>query len=179
VIEKVYDIDPSDAQVLVPGAGWTFDVSGDQVVTGTDGKVALDLPTTSGSISVDITEDGAPEGTAADWTMTAGSCTVTADTVPPPAVGASRGTPDLATGAITDVVVNAGETVTCTFVNESGGTEAATATPRVTPPPTATLPVTGTPGDGSWRIVLLALAGLLAMTLLLTPATPVRSRRRR
>ncbi len=178
MIEKVYDIDPGEGQVLVPGAGWTFDVSGDQVVTGADGKVTLDLATVEGSVSVDITEDGAPVGTSADWTMTGGSCAVTADTLPPPAVGASRGTPDLETGAITDIVVNAGETVTCTFVNESGGTEAATATPRVTPPPTATLPVTGTPGDGSWRIVLLALAGLLAMTLLFTPATPVRSRRR-
>jgi hypothetical protein len=28
----------------------------------------------------------------------------------------------------------------------------------------------GTPNDGTWRIVLLAMAGLLAMILILTPA---------
>ncbi|HSW43527.1 MAG TPA: hypothetical protein VLM76_13555, partial [Patescibacteria group bacterium] len=52
-------------------------------------------------------------------------------------------------------------------------------TPRVTPPPTAALPVSGTPGGDSWRIALLAMAGLLGTLLLLTPATPARVRRRR
>jgi uncharacterized repeat protein (TIGR01451 family) len=59
------------------------------------------------------------------------------------------------------------------------GTQAATATPKVTPPPTDTLPVNGTPGGDSWRLVLLALAGILASMLLLTPATPKAIRRRR
>jgi hypothetical protein len=179
VIEKVYDIDPGEGQVLVPGAGWTFDVSGADVTTNSEGRVAVDLATVNGSVSVDITEDSPPAGLGDGWTMAGGSCTVTADLVPPPAVGASRGTPNLTGGAITGIVVNAGETVTCTFVNESGDTLVATATPRITPPPTATLPITGTPGGDSWRIALLAIAGLLATILLLTPATPVRSRRRR
>ncbi len=77
------------------------------------------------------------------------------------------------------VKINAGETVTCTFVNESGAEAGATGTPRVTPPPTSTLPLSGTPGGDSWRIALLAIAALLAMVLLLTPATPARARRRR
>ncbi|MFH1474839.1 MAG: DUF5979 domain-containing protein [Chloroflexota bacterium] len=55
----------------------------------------------------------------------------------------------------------------------------ATGRPNITPPPTDTLPTSGTPGGDSWRIALLAIAGLLAMVLLLTPATPARARRRR
>ena len=50
-----------------------------------------------------------------------------------------------------------------------------TSAPHDDPAATATIGTTGTPSDGTWRIVLLAMAGLLAMLLLLTPAT---SRRR-
>ena len=82
-----------------------------------------------------------------------------------------------------DVLINVGETVTCTFINTSGAVQGATATPlvtpHVTPPPTDTLPVTGTPGGDSWRLVLLALAGIVASLLLLTEATPRAVRRRR
>jgi hypothetical protein len=45
-----------------------------------------------------------------------------------------------------------------------------TAKPNVTPPPTSTGGATGTPNDGTWRIALLAMAALLAMLLVLTPA---------
>jgi hypothetical protein len=50
-------------------------------------------------------------------------------------------------------------------------------TPRPTPPDTAALPVDGTPGSDSWRITFLALAGLLATLLLLTPASRINRRR--
>jgi hypothetical protein len=55
----------------------------------------------------------------------------------------------------------------------------ATATPRITPPPTSTLPTSGTPGGDTWRVALLAIAGLVATLLLLAPATPAKARRRR
>jgi len=61
----------------------------------------------------------------------------------------------------------------------SGAVLSATATPRITPPPTSTLPITGTPGGDTWRIALLAIAGLVATLLLLAPATPAKARRRR
>jgi hypothetical protein len=51
----------------------------------------------------------------------------------------------------------------------SGGVDAATGRPRVTPPPTDTLPTSGTPNGDSWRLVLMGLAALLATVLLLTP----------
>jgi hypothetical protein len=61
----------------------------------------------------------------------------------------------------------------------AGGVQGATSEPAVTPPPTATLPITGTPSGDTWRIALLAIAALLASILLFTPSSPVRSRRRR
>ena len=60
-----------------------------------------------------------------------------------------------------------------------GGVGGATATPRITPPPTSTLPTSGTPSGDTWRVALLAIAGLLATLLLLAPATPATARRRR
>ena len=57
----------------------------------------------------------------------------------------------------------------------SGEVAGITSAPHVTPPPTSTGGLPGTPSDGTWRIVLLAIAGLLATMLLLTPTT---SRRR-
>ncbi len=62
-----------------------------------------------------------------------------------------------------------------TTSSPSGEVAGVTSKPRTTPPPTSTGD-TGTPSDGSWRIALIAMAGLLAMVLVLTPAT---SRRRR
>jgi hypothetical protein len=53
----------------------------------------------------------------------------------------------------------------------SGGVAGVTGAPHVTPPPTSTGGLPGTPSDGTWRIVLLAIAGLLATMLVLTPAT--------
>ncbi len=80
---------------------------------------------------------------------------------------------------MTRLKVDSGETVTCTFVDVSGATEAATAKPHVTPPSTETLPITGTLGEGSWQSVLLVIAGLLARISLLVSATPKAVRHRR
>ncbi len=56
-------------------------------------------------------------------------------------------------------------------VAPSGEVEGATGTPNITLPPTDTaLGGPAAPGGGGWRLVLLAMAGLLAAALLLTPA---------
>jgi hypothetical protein len=56
----------------------------------------------------------------------------------------------------------------------TGGVEAATATPARTLPSTSTIDGSGNgPMNDGWRVVLLALAGVLATALLLTPATAV------
>jgi hypothetical protein len=47
-------------------------------------------------------------------------------------------------------------------------------------PATDTLPTgTSAPSNDSWRLILLAMAGLLAATLLLTPAESVTKRKNR
>ena len=177
VIRKLLDIDPGDEQTLVPGEGWSFAAGDDldeMLVTDADGLVAHSFTQLDGPVSVDLAEV-----VQEDFTLVDAACTVTASVeLRPTAVGDERGTVDLEGATIAGIVINAGEIVTCTFVNESGEVAGETATPRVTPPPTSTLPVNGTPGGDSWRIVLMAIAGLLAMTLLLTPAT-TKARRRR
>ncbi len=61
----------------------------------------------------------------------------------------------------------------------SGAVKGATSKPHLTPPPTAALgSTTGQPAGGTW-LVLLALAGLLASLLILTPRKASTERRRR
>jgi hypothetical protein len=60
----------------------------------------------------------------------------------------------------------------------SGSVEAATGTPRVTPPATDTLTAGSSGPNDSWRLLLLGMAAILTAVLLLTPAKPVRARRR-
>jgi hypothetical protein len=59
----------------------------------------------------------------------------------------------------------------------AGPVEEATATPRVTPPPTDTQPNPAGDASGNLLLVLLAIVGLVAVLGVLTPA-PARSRRR-
>ncbi len=177
IVEKQLDLDPSpDVTTLVPGgAGWVFALGGDPAMkgtTGTDGTFTFDLTGIDGSTTVDVTET-----ILADFEIQSASCAVVSGAQAEAA--AARGTFDKAAAAMTGVKVNSGETVKCTFVNVSGATEAATATPRVTPPPTDTLPTSGTPGGASLQILLLVMAGLLASTLMLVSATPKAVRRRR
>jgi hypothetical protein len=65
----------------------------------------------------------------------------------------------------------------CIFANTGGGVEAATGTPRITPPPTDALASSPISADGS-RLILLGIAGLIAIVLIVTPA-PAAARRRR
>jgi cell division septation protein DedD len=58
----------------------------------------------------------------------------------------------------------------------TGGVEAATGTPGTTPPPTDS-PNGRSSSDDSVRAIMLAIAGLIAVALLLTPASIVRRRR--
>ena len=59
----------------------------------------------------------------------------------------------------------------------AGVVEAATATPRVTPPPTDTASIPATDASGNVLLVILALIGLVAVLGILTPS-PARARRR-
>lgn len=72
------------------------------------------------------------------------------------------------------------DTVTlCGFLNQpkkatpSGGVEGATGTPKLTPPSTDAFGAgaTSAPANDTWRLMLIAMAGLLATILVLTPAT--------
>ncbi len=60
-----------------------------------------------------------------------------------------------------------------------GSVEAATGTPNITPPPTDALTSTPSGPDGSWRLALIGMAGILAAALLLTPAPATRRNRKR
>ncbi len=185
IVQKLLDLDGklSTKKDQVPAAGWTFTLSGDPGMTGktagSQGLYTFDLTGLDGSDVFDLSET-----VKKDFKVLTASCEVTDAVLQPSStrvaqVGDSRGTFVKASAEMQEVEVNAGETITCTFINTSGQVERATATPRVTPPPTDAAPTSGTPGGDSWRIVLLAIAALLAMTLLLTPATPTAVRRRR
>jgi hypothetical protein len=67
----------------------------------------------------------------------------------------------------------------CFFINTSGGVEEATGTPVITAGPT--LPPTDLEGSAAplsdtWRMALIALAGILASVLVMTPARSTRRR---
>ncbi len=70
------------------------------------------------------------------------------------------------------------ETTETTDPTPSGTVEAATGTPNVTPPSTDTGSMSSGsgPSGGTWQLLLVAMAGLLATILLLTPATVARKR---
>ena len=72
------------------------------------------------------------------------------------------------------------DTITlCGFLNQpekatpSGGVEGATGTPKLTPPSTDAFGAgaASSPASDTWRLMLIAMAGLLATILVLTPAT--------
>jgi hypothetical protein len=85
-----------------------------------------------------------------------------------------------ATGLV-DCVANDGEVdgLSWTIVEventpPDGGVQPATGTPAITLPPTDTLTgSTSAPAGDGWRLILLAMAGLIAVTLMLTPAGAV------
>jgi hypothetical protein len=191
-VAKLLDVDgdlaTTDDQFV--GSGWTFDVAvtngspaSAQAVTDTAGFAEFPIVPGANGALVDVSEvlqvdfvfvDAAcaPVEVQAESLPTGFRAQALADDI----VGA-RGT--VGDGRVDGVGIADGETVFCLFVNAGGEVAGETGTPRVTPPPTDTLPLTGTPGGDSWRIALLAIASLLATILLLTPATPVKVRRRR
>jgi hypothetical protein len=62
----------------------------------------------------------------------------------------------------------------------TGGVEGATGTPKTTLPPTDTLGSTQSPSGDGWRMILLAMAGLLGAALILHPSeSRITTRRRR
>jgi hypothetical protein len=189
VVLKALDLD-GDIETTddwVDGEGWTFDVSAangtvdpGQGVTDADGVALFDVvPGTEGA-TLAVTESYDPE----EYAFLDAACfalTEIDEGIEPRSLAdelgdEARGT--VGDGTVTGVPIASGETVVCLFVNASGDVAEETATPRITPPPTDTLPATGTPGGDSWRIALLAIAGLLGTMLLLTPTT-ARARRRR
>jgi hypothetical protein len=89
---------------------------------------------------------------------------VTPTPTPEGSVGGETGTPSIPPSA-----------------SPSGGVEGATGTPGTTLPPTDTLGAAGSASSGeAWRLIVLAMAGVLAAALLLTPAKAVvRNDRRR
>ena len=86
--------------------------------------------------------------------------------------GDGRGRADVADGVIRDVPIAAGETVTCAFVNTSGGVSPGT--PRPTAPTTSGIPTDDQGGDGDLRVIIVALVGLIALLELLMPARLLR-----
>ncbi|MEW6226396.1 MAG: hypothetical protein AB1627_17385, partial [Chloroflexota bacterium] len=69
-------------------------------------------------------------------------------------------------------------TDTETTETPEGSVEAETGTPDVTPPSTDTGSISGpsSPSGSAWQLLLVAMAGLLATVLLLTPAAEARKR---
>lgn len=177
------DSDPLTTNDIVPASGWQFDVtvaggtatpsSGTTVIDdgGTPADPADDVAYVKFEIGLggDGTEVSVTEVIQEDYTLLDAFCRDLE-------TKAARGT--LGDGEVTDVEINADETVVCEFTNTSGGEAGATATPNVTLPPTDATPIGGTPAGDGWRLALLAVAGILATLLLLTPA-PAKARRRR
>jgi hypothetical protein len=99
------------------------------------------------------TENGGGGGATPTPTPTqnGGGAGATPTPTPGGGVGGSTPTPTTAPGGV-------------------GGVQGATATPKVTLPPTDTVSGTAQPTNDGWRAVLIAMAALLATVLLLTPA---------
>jgi hypothetical protein len=156
VITKV--VNPATA---FPGGTFTFDTTcaGQRTITLAAGQA-------TGSVTVS--------------NLTAGtSCTVT-ELSPLPDAGTGwswAGSPQYAPGQTVTIPLNSTATVTVT--NFRGEVQAATATPRVTLPPTDTLGNSGPSSSGlSLWAILMVLSGFMVVVGLFTP-TPDRIRRRK
>ena len=130
-------------------------------------------------------------GNACESTTTSSTSSTTESTTPSTTTSSTSSTTTVpttihttstssTTAVVTTAVLSSSvEATTATSSSNTGTVEAATGKPHVTPPPTATLPTSGTQGGDTWRIALLALAALLASLLILSPSgtSPERSRR--
>jgi len=137
------------------GSG-AFD-SGDKTIS----HIIFCGPTTTTTTSSTTDTTSTTTGTTTTGTTTTGTTTTGTETTGTTTTGTTTtGTSSAFSGDVE------GATATPKL---SGGVDAATGRPRVTPPPTDTLPTSGTPNGDSWRLVLMGLAALLATVLLLTP----------
>jgi hypothetical protein len=172
VVRKLLDLDGNveTTNDRVVASGWDFTtaiangvISATSGTTDTTGTVSftVTLPSNGETALVDVTET-----MKKDFKLLAASCVI-GET--------ARGALDGLT--MGDVAVRQDETVTCTFVNASGATEEATATPKITPPPTDAISTTTGDGSSGMLLALLAIVAFLAVLGVLTPA-PARARRR-
>ncbi len=172
VVRKLFDLDGklSTTNDRVVAAGWAFTttiangaISAASGTTGQDGTVSFSVSVPSNGETALV---GVTEVMKKDFKILAASCVMGTE---------ARGTrSDLTMG---DVAVRQDETVTCTFVNATGDVQRATATPRITPPPTDALTTSAGDGSSGMLLVILALVGLVAVLGIITPA-PARARRR-
>ena len=172
-VTKLLDVDgdASTTDDLVEGPGWTFTItveggvaSDDSVTTDENGEAGFDVTLTGEGTSVSITES-VQEGFEILWADCA--------EVLEEGFGEPFGTLD---GETLSFEIQAQTTYDCIFANTGGDVLAETATPGVTPPPTDTVRAARASADGS-RLFLLALAGVIATLLVLTPAPAARRRR--
>ena len=169
MVRKWIDIDgraeTRDAPDRLPAPAWPIRIT----VSGGTPATAAGATDASGSVEfrilpggdralVDVVE-ALPDGVR----VLRASCEVAGD---------RRGRSDVPGGAVRDVPIAAGETVTCTFVNTSGGVSPAT--PRPTTPATSGLP-TDDSGGGDLRVLLVAIVGLIALLELLVPTRLLRA----
>jgi hypothetical protein len=169
VVQKWIDIDgrvaTADAPDRLAAPGWPISIA---VVSGTP-AIAAGITDDSGAVSFVIRPTGdralvkireeLPEGVK----VLEAICAVDGD---------GRGRADVSDGVVRDVPIAAGETVTCTFVNTSGGVSPGT--PRPTAPPTSGIPTDDPRGGGDLWVVIMALVGLIALIELLVPARLLR-----
>jgi hypothetical protein len=122
--------------------------------------------------STTTTETTDTSTTTTETTDTVTTTTETTDT-------STTSTQTTETTETTDTETTDTETTdTETTETPEGSVEAETGTPDVTPPSTDTIGGAGTsgPSTSAWQLLLVAMAGLLATVLLLTPAAEARKR---
>ncbi|OGO56842.1 MAG: hypothetical protein A2V85_13720 [Chloroflexi bacterium RBG_16_72_14] len=115
--------------------------------------------------------------TTTETTDTETTDTTTTDTTTTDTTTTETTTTDTQTTETETTETETTETST-TETTPEGSVEAETGTPDVTPPSTDTGSISGpsSPSGSAWQLLLVAMAGLLATVLLLTPAAEARKR---
>ncbi len=131
--------------------------------------------TTTGTTTTGTTTTGTTTtGTTTTGTTTTGTTTTGTTTTGTTTTGTTT-TGTTTTGTTTTGTTTTGTTTTGTTTTGTGTVGGVTGTPEpeLTPPSTDTVSVTGgsSPAGGTWQLLLVAMAGLLAGVLLLTPGT--------
>jgi hypothetical protein len=170
VVRKWIDIDgrpeTADAPDRLAAPGWPISIT----VSGGDPATAAGITDATGAISFVIRPGGDRALIDVREALPAGVRPMEASCV---SAGDARGRATVARGVVRDVPIAAGETVTCTFVNTSGGVSPGT--PRPTAPTTSGIAPDGDGGSGGdLRFVIVALVALIALLELLAPARLLR-----